>query len=82
MPTQKIEIDPQSIIARKVGAPPGLDAEKGLITLPGESDREIEELGSGTYWHCLATANPHLQDADHIYPGQSLNIPASCRLAP
>jgi nucleoid-associated protein YgaU len=39
-------------------------------------------LGSGTYWHCLADANPHLQDADHIYPGQSLSIPASCRLAP
>jgi nucleoid-associated protein YgaU len=40
------------------------------------------QLGSGTYWHCLATANPHLQDADHIYPGQTLTIPASCRLAP
>jgi nucleoid-associated protein YgaU len=40
------------------------------------------QLGSGTYWHCLATANPQVQDADHIYPGQSLSIPATCRLAP
>ncbi|HXL21678.1 MAG TPA: LysM peptidoglycan-binding domain-containing protein [Candidatus Dormibacteraeota bacterium] len=39
-------------------------------------------LGSGTYWHCLADGNPQLQDADHIYPGQSLTIPASCRLTP
>jgi nucleoid-associated protein YgaU len=39
-------------------------------------------FGSGTYWSCLAGANPDLEDADHIYPGQSLTIPASCPLAP
>jgi len=40
------------------------------------------QLGSGTFWHCLAGANPQLQDPDHIYPGQSLAVPASCSLAP
>jgi len=38
-----------SIIARKEGELPGEGPEKGLITLPGESDREIEELGGGSY---------------------------------
>src|SRR2546423_15033988 len=38
-----------SIIQRKRGAPPGEGAEKGLITLPGESEREIEDLAGGTY---------------------------------
>ena len=38
-----------SIIQRKRGGPPGEGAEKGLITLPGESDREIEDLAGGTY---------------------------------
>jgi len=47
MPVQKIE-NSESIIARKRGAAPGEQAEKGLITLPGESEREVEGLG-GTY---------------------------------
>ena len=48
MPAQKFE-KPDSIIARKQGLAPGEDAEKGLITLPGESDRELEDLAGGTY---------------------------------
>src|SRR5919206_519730 len=47
MPSQKIE-NPQSIIARKQGAAPGLTPEKGLITLPGESDR-LDDLAGGSY---------------------------------
>jgi len=48
MPVKRIE-NPESIIARKPGAPPGEDAEKGLITLPGEAEREITDLAGGTY---------------------------------
>jgi NADH-quinone oxidoreductase subunit B len=43
MPIEKIE-NSESIIDRKRGAAPGQQAEKGLITLPGESDREIDDL--------------------------------------
>ena len=39
----------ESIIPRKTGLPPGEGAEKGLITLPGESERELEDLGGATY---------------------------------
>ena len=48
MPAQRFD-KPDSIIARKQGLAPGEDAEKGLITLPGESEREIEDLAGGTY---------------------------------
>src|SRR5947199_1278716 len=48
MPVQNIE-HPDSIIPRKPGVAPGEGAEKGLITLPGESDREIEDLAGGSY---------------------------------
>src|SRR2546427_3947861 len=48
MPVKRIE-NPGSIIERKEAAPPGEDAEKGLITLPGEAERDIEDLGGGSY---------------------------------
>ena len=48
MPTD-IDNPTNSIVARKPGSVPGEQAEKGLITLPGESDREIEELAGATY---------------------------------
>jgi NADH-quinone oxidoreductase subunit B len=44
MPVKNYD-NPDSIIPRKAGIAPGQGAEKGLITLPGESDREVEELG-------------------------------------
>ena len=47
MPIEKIE-NTESIIDRKRGAVPGQQAEKGLITLLGESEREIEDF-AGTY---------------------------------
>jgi NADH-quinone oxidoreductase subunit B len=48
MPVEKIERS-DSIIPRKAGIAPGEGAEKGLITLPGESQREVEDLGGATY---------------------------------
>ena len=48
MPAQRFD-NPESIIARKEGIAPGEDAEKGLITLPGEADRDIGDLGGGSY---------------------------------
>lgn len=39
-------------------------------------------LGSGFAWTCLAQANPQVADVNRIYPGELLNIPASCGGAP
>jgi len=48
MPVQRID-NSESIILRKAGVAPGEGPEKGLITLPGESEREITDLAGGTY---------------------------------
>jgi NADH-quinone oxidoreductase subunit B len=48
MPTQKIE-NANSIIPRKRGVAPGEQAERGLISLPSEMDREPDDLASGSY---------------------------------
>jgi nucleoid-associated protein YgaU len=40
------------------------------------------ELGSGLAWECIAVVNPHLQNVNLIYPGQTLAIPARCTAAP
>ena len=48
MPVEKL--DPyDSIIPRKSGVAPGQGPEKGLITLPGEADRELGELDSQSW---------------------------------
>jgi LysM repeat protein len=38
----------------------------------------LERWGSGAIWRCLAAANPSVPDANRIYPGESLQLPASC----
>jgi nucleoid-associated protein YgaU len=38
-------------------------------------------LGNGRAWSCIAQANPDLQDANLIFPGQVLSIPGSCSVA-
>jgi len=35
-------------------------------------------LGRAAYWSCIAHANPAMRDANLIYEGQSLLLPASC----
>ena len=48
MSVQKMA-NPDTIIPRKAGVAPGEGPEKGLITLPGESERQMEDLGGGSY---------------------------------
>jgi nucleoid-associated protein YgaU len=36
-------------------------------------------FGRASYWACIAHANPSIQDANLIYEGQSLLLPASCK---
>lgn len=35
-------------------------------------------FGQAAYWKCIARANPAIQDANRIYAGQQLLLPASC----
>jgi nucleoid-associated protein YgaU len=36
------------------------------------------QFGQASYWSCIAHANPAVQDANLIYEGQSLLLPARC----
>lgn len=36
------------------------------------------QLGTGNAWTCLAAANPQIENANRIYPGQNVVIPANC----
>jgi nucleoid-associated protein YgaU len=35
-------------------------------------------MGTGQAWGCLAAANPQIENANRIYPGQLLVIPSDC----
>jgi nucleoid-associated protein YgaU len=49
----------------------------------GESLWKLSQLhfGSGTDWICIAQANPELRDANLIFPGQVVTVPATCDAA-
>jgi nucleoid-associated protein YgaU len=38
----------------------------------------VRQYGNGNSWTCLAQANPELRDANEIFAGQTLLVPASC----
>lgn len=40
------------------------------------------ELGRGAAWPCIAQANPQLEDASLIFPGEMVRIPADCTATP
>jgi nucleoid-associated protein YgaU len=64
-------IQPHSLLLR----PPNTFAVR-----TGDSLWELaaSHLGKGTAWTCIAAANPQLQDANRLYPGQLLTLPSSC----
>jgi nucleoid-associated protein YgaU len=37
-----------------------------------------ERYGDGRLWTCIARANAEWRDVGKIYPGQLLNLPATC----
>jgi nucleoid-associated protein YgaU len=39
----------------------------------------LSQLGRASSWGCVAQANPTIQDANLIYEGQVLVLPASCK---
>ena len=37
------------------------------------------QFGHASYWSCIAQANPAIRDANLIFEGQSLVLPANCK---
>jgi nucleoid-associated protein YgaU len=52
-----------------------------IIVQKGDTLSEIARthFGHASYWSCVAQANPAVHDANLIYEGQSLLLPASCK---
>jgi len=51
-----------------------------ILVQKGDTLSEIARthFGHASYWACIAHANPDIHDANLIYEGQSLVLPASC----
>jgi NADH-quinone oxidoreductase subunit B len=67
MPADKVD-NPDSIISRKVALPPGEIPEKGLVTLPGEAGRQLDDLGSGTYLTTKVDAMVNWARGNSLWP--------------
>jgi nucleoid-associated protein YgaU len=52
-----------------------------IIVRRGDTLSEIAQtqLGHASFWSCIVRANPTVRDANVIYEGQSLLLPASCK---
>jgi NADH-quinone oxidoreductase subunit B len=67
MAIQKID-NPDSIVARKANQLPGEGPEKGIITLPGESDRKIADLAGDAYLTTKVDAMVNWARGNSLWP--------------
>jgi nucleoid-associated protein YgaU len=56
-------------------------ADEKITVRKGDSLWRIAatKLGFGGFWGCIAKANPVIKDANLIYAGQTLTVPAACQ---
>jgi nucleoid-associated protein YgaU len=74
-------IRPGTALVIQVAAP-GIPAKSpaSILVQKGDTLWKIAavQFGRGSYWTCLARANPQLRDINQVEPGQALRIPATC----
>jgi len=78
--------NPNHIMPGTVLAVPTLPARReaqpgnSVPVTPGDSLWKLAAfyLGNGKSWTCIAKANPQVEDANRIFPGENLVIPDSC----
>jgi len=58
-------------------------AAKQVVVRAGDTLTSVAqaELGNARAFSCIAQANPQLETADRIFPGQTLVVPESCSVA-
>jgi nucleoid-associated protein YgaU len=58
-------------------------AAKQVVVRAGDTLTSVAqaELGNARAFSCIAQANPQLETADRIFPGQTLVVPQSCSVA-
>jgi LysM repeat protein len=78
-------VDPNHIVAGSHIFLPAISSRfrtaTGIIVQKGDTLSEIARthFGRASYWACVASANPAIRDANLIFEGQSLFLPASCK---
>jgi nucleoid-associated protein YgaU len=67
-------------IAATAPVEPPAPNDSNVTVRKGDSLWKIaqKKLGFGGFWGCIAKANPVIQDANLIYTGQILAVPATC----
>jgi nucleoid-associated protein YgaU len=79
-------VDPNHIVAGSHIFLPSIASRfrtaTSIIVRKGDTLSEIARthFGHQSYWSCIAHANPAILDANLIYEGQALLLPASCNL--
>ena len=70
--------------AAQPSLPPAQQASRHVRVERGDSLWKLTEaqFGDGRAWGCVAQANPQLQNASLIFPGEILTIPESCAAGP
>ena len=77
-------VNPEHIVAgtplRVADSAPAIQDDSKFTVHKGDNLWKIAEakLGFGAQWSCLADANPSIVDANRIYAGQVLVLPAAC----
>jgi nucleoid-associated protein YgaU len=78
-------VDPNHIVAGSQLFLPaiasGFRTAKSIIVQKGDTLSEIARthFGRASFWACIAHSNPVVRDANLIYEGQVLLLPASCK---
>jgi nucleoid-associated protein YgaU len=78
-------VDPNHIVAGSHIFLPSIASRfrtaASIIVQKGDTLSEIARthFGHASYWACIAHANPGVHDANLIYEGESLLLPASCK---
>jgi LysM repeat protein len=75
-------LNPNHIVAgTQLYLPASLPTATKFTVRPGDTLSQIaqSQLGHASYAACIAQANPAIRDANRIYPGQSLLLPANCK---
>jgi nucleoid-associated protein YgaU len=76
--------DPNRVAeGRKLRLPTNVAPSGSAATLHVQSGDTLSkiaefEFGRASAWTCVAHANPHVRDANRIFPGEMLNLPQAC----
>jgi nucleoid-associated protein YgaU len=78
MDPKRIAVGTEIVVPEKASA--RVTVTDKVIVQKGDTLSKIAQTQyrRGTAWRCIAAANPQIQDANRIFEGQELSLPANC----